>query len=78
MYSHMTAELIWYLCSLWSLLNQIPLPPTREVQQELEQLLSADDVGSRLVASAQIQGRLANNIWFVQNKAPEVCLLFKG
>ena len=50
----------------------------REVQRELEQLLTDDVVGSKLVASAQIQGRLANNIWFVQNKVPEVCMHLRG
>lgn len=60
------------------MLNQISLPPSQEVQREVKELLRDDKMGFMLVASAQLRGRLANNIEMLQKHKSRLCLLLTG
>ena len=62
-------------CSVWTILEQLPLLPTKETREELQELLNAAGGNSQSVTQQKIAGRLEHDIAWVEHSGLAACQL---
>ena len=62
-------------CSVWSILDQLPLLPTKETREELQELLNAAGGNSLSVTQQKIVGQLEHDIAWVEHSGAAICQL---